>query len=155
MPKMNSMFPSKWLAAADLEDQDRTFTISDISQESVGQGEEQELKWVVFFREVGKGLVLNKTNATSLASCFGDDTDDWIGMRVVLYPTQVQFSGKMVEAIRVKEKQTKNLAKQGPSKVGAATSKKPATPITQADVDAARNDTSEPFDPTDDIDIPY
>jgi hypothetical protein len=108
MPKMNSMFPSKWLTAADLEDADKTLTIADVAQESIGQGEEQELKWVVFFHEYraggerGKGLVLNKTNAVSLAGCFGDDTDDWIGHKVVLYPTQVQFSGKMVEAIRVK-----------------------------------------------------
>jgi hypothetical protein len=118
MPKMSQMFPSKWLAAADLDDQERTFTVSDISEETVGQGEAAEDKWVVTFRETSKGLVLNKTNATSLKTCLGDDTDDWMGRKVVLYPTEVQFQGKMVEAIRVKEKATK-AANKPATKAGA------------------------------------
>ena len=138
MPKMHQMFPSRWLAAADLEDQDRTYTITDVTQELIGQGEDQDHKWVVSFREVDKGLVLNKTNATSQASCLGDDTDDWLGRKVVLYSTEVQFSGRMVEAIRVREKATRQLAKQA-----AAPSKKTAQPVTQAEVDAAMADDGE------------
>ena len=131
MPKLNSMFPSKWLAAADLDEQGNTLTIADVTQERIGQGEEQELKWVVHFREKEKGLVLNKTNATSIASCLGDDTDEWLGCKVVLYPTEVQFSGKMVEAIRVKEKATKaaNKVVQSPAPRGKV------QPVTQSEVD--------------------
>lgn len=137
MPKMNEMFPSKWLAAADLNDQDVTLTISDVSQETVGQGDDAELKWCVYFSEVKKGLVLNKTNAGSLSSSLGDDTDDWIGKKVVLYPTEVQFNSKMVEAIRVKEKATKVANKQQ-QPAGARTAAPPrqtAPPVTQAEVD--------------------
>lgn len=112
MPKMSQMFPSKWLAAADLNEQDITLTIQDVQSEIVGQGDEAESKWVVYFREVSKGLVLNKTNAGSISGALGDDTDDWIGRQIVLYPTEVAFGGKMVEAIRVKEKATRQLAQQ-------------------------------------------
>lgn len=141
MPKMNQMFPSKWLAAADLNDADATLTIKAVEEETVGQGDEAERKWVVYFNEVGKGLVLNKTNANSISSCLGDDTDDWIGRKVVLYPTQVQFSGKMVEAIRVKERATRNLFKPA-AKPGTRTEPQPgygnihkAQPVTQAEAD--------------------
>ena len=140
MAKLNQMFPSKWLAAADLNDTDTTLTVDSVTQEVVGQGEEAETKWVVYFREVSKGLVLNKTNATSFGSCLGDDTDDWIGSRVVLYPTQVQFSGKMVEAIRVKEKATRIANK--PAAARPQPSRQTAPPVTQAEAD-------------DDSDIPF
>ena len=132
MPKMNSMFPSKWLAAADLDEQGNTLTIADVTQERIGQGEEQELKWVVHFREKEKGLVLNKTNATSIASCLGDDTDEWLGCKVVLYPTEVQFSGKMVEAIRVKEKATKAANKPAPTPPARGK----VAPVTQQEIDS-------------------
>lgn len=141
MARMGDMFPSKWLSAADLHDNDATLTISSISQELVGQGEEAERKWVVYFNEVNKGLVLNKTNATSFANCFGDDTDEWEGRRVVLYPTEVNFSGRMVEAIRVKEKATKNANKPVALKPGKP---QPAKPMTQEEVDAGE-DSDIPF----------
>jgi hypothetical protein len=50
----------------------------------------------------------------------------------VLYPTEVQFSGKMVEAIRVKEKATRQANKATPK----ATPGKPAPAVTQQEVDA-------------------
>lgn len=139
MPKMSQMFPSKWLAAADLDEQDRTLTVADVTEELIGQGEEQDLKWVIHFREVDKGLVLNKTNATTITSALGDDTDEWIGRKVVLYPTEVSFSGKMVAAIRVKEKATRAANKATPK----AQPGKTAAPVTQAEVD---EDEDIPFD---------
>ena len=110
----------------------------------VGQGEEAERKWVVYFNEVNKGLVLNKTNATSLAACLGDDTDEWEGQRVVLYPTEVNFSGRMVEAIRVKEKATKNANKPTALKPGKP---QQAKPTTQVEVDET--------DEGDESDLPF
>ena len=53
--------------------------------------------------EGGKKLTLNKTNARVLAGMVGDDTDTWLGLKVVVHfdPT-VMFSGKMIGGIRVK-----------------------------------------------------
>jgi len=145
MPKMNQMFPSPFLSAADLNDQEMAFTISDVAQETVGKGDDAEVKWVVYFSEADKGLVLNKTNATSITACLGDDTDEWMSRKVVLYPTQVQFSGKMVDAIRVKEKATKVANKATPK---PEPTRKTAPPVTQQEVD---EDIEIPFDGKSDV----
>lgn len=51
----------------------------------------------------GKKLTLNKTNARILAGMIGDDTDTWLGKKVVVtFDPTVMFSGKMVGGIRVK-----------------------------------------------------
>ena len=143
MPKMNAMFPSKYLAAADLDEREQTYTVSGIDTEVVGQGDEAESKWVLYFSEADKGLVLNKTNATSISGALGDDTDDWIGRQIVLYPTEVAFSGKMVACIRVKEKATRTLAQQAMKRAQAQRmpvpdskpAGKPAKPMTQEEAD--------------------
>ena len=87
MPKMNQMFPSPFLSAADLNDQEMVLTVSGVAQETVGKGDDADVKWVVYFSEADKGLVLNKTNATSITACLGDDTHEWMGRKVVLYLT--------------------------------------------------------------------
>jgi hypothetical protein len=146
MPKMGQMFPSKWLAAADLNDSDVTLTVSDVTQEMVGQGDNGDMKWIVFFRERDKGLVLNKTNASSISSIYGDDTDEWIGQQVVLYPTEVDFQGKKTEAIRVKEKATRLLMQRAVKQAVQAPVKPRNAPVTQAEADRMDDQTDDiPF----------
>lgn len=111
MPKLADMYPSRWLRATDCEDGDLILTIEDVRQEKVGMGGDDSLKWVVYFHENDKGLVLNKTNSNTIAKLYGDDTDDWTGKKVVLYATEVQFQGDMVDAIRVRTKPPKAAAK--------------------------------------------
>jgi hypothetical protein len=106
MPKVSDAFPSKYLAAdVDVKDMDEGGTILTIRAgdfELVGQGDDQEQKLVLYFEEVNKGLIVNKTNATTLSQILkSDDTDDWIGKAVKLYAKDVEFSGKMVRGIRV------------------------------------------------------
>lgn len=100
MPKVNEMYPSRYLKAADCEDAELVLTIKSIEEEKIGTDD----KWVVYFRGEDKGLVLNKTNTNVIAKLYGDDTDDWIGKAITLYATEVQFQGDMVEAIRVRSK---------------------------------------------------
>lgn len=101
--KMSQMFPSKYLKADELGDSDHTFTISRIAIESLGQGAEKDEKPVVYFSEIEKGLVVNKTNATTITKIAGsDDTEDWIGKKVTLFATEVQFGADMVLSIRVR-----------------------------------------------------
>ena len=71
--------------------------IASIGEEELGG----EKHLVVYFRGKQKALVLNKTNASYLATAISDETDDWPGHEIVLYPTKVNFQGKMVDAIRV------------------------------------------------------
>ena len=47
-------------------------------------------------------MVLNVTNTKIISAAFGDDSDNWDGKVIVLYPAMVQFGSDMVEAIRVK-----------------------------------------------------
>lgn len=105
MPRASEMYPSRWMAAADLLDQDLTLTIDRIETQVIKDfdGGDTE-KWVLFFREEDKGLVLNKTNTKVIAGLYGDETEDWRGQRVTLYPTWVDFQGRSVEAIRVRPK---------------------------------------------------
>lgn len=132
--KTNQIFPSKYLAAADLNDEHVMLTIDDAEMETLNE----EQKLVIRFREVQKGMVVNKTNCGAIEQALGsDDTDDWIGRRIVLYPTMVDFQGRQVEAIRVHPKKTKALQSKADL---APAAKQPAgpgkvKPVTQAEVD--------------------
>ena len=79
MPRVVDMIPSKWLKAEDCIDNDLTLTIRSIIEEPIGQGAERSDKWVCYFHEHHKGLVLNKTNINTIAKLLGEDTDQWIG----------------------------------------------------------------------------
>lgn len=100
---INSAFPSKYLKAEDVEE-DVVVTIKAVKMETVGQGAKQELKPIVFFAELPKGLVLNKTNAKMIEKISSSaDTDEWNGVKVRLISTEVEFQGDLVMAIRVRE----------------------------------------------------
>jgi hypothetical protein len=107
MPSVNDMYPSKWLKSSDCEDGDLVLTIAEIREERIGQGSQADDKWVVYFKEEDKGLVLNKTNTNTIAKLYGDETESWIGKQIVLFATEVQFQGDMVEAIRIRSKPPK------------------------------------------------
>lgn len=101
--KMHEMFPSNFLKAADLGDEDVCMTISKVTMEKLGQGQDAEVKPIIHFRETEKQFVLNKTNATTIIKIAGsDDTDDWIDKKITLYATEVAFGAEMVLSIRVR-----------------------------------------------------
>jgi hypothetical protein len=100
---INSAFPSKYLKADDAE-QDLILTIRGVKVETVGQGPKAEQKPVVYFVEVEKGIVLNKTNAKMIAKIAkSDDTDHWKGVIIRLISTEVEFQGDLVMSLRVRE----------------------------------------------------
>src|SRR5262245_40173132 len=95
---INGAFPSTYLKAADLQGRRITVAIAAVKMEDIGS----DTKPVLHFQGKDKGLVLNKTNANMISEiCGTDETDDWSGKRVVLYPTKTDFQGKRVDAIRV------------------------------------------------------
>ena len=132
---INDAFPSKYLTAADLpEEGSKVVTVEKIGLEEVGR--DKETKPIIYFAEFNKALVLNVTNARTIARALGsEDFDDWIGQRIALYRTEVQYGGDMVEGIRVK-------LKSPPSKPAPATKplNKPVVvtrerPVTEPDDD--------------------
>jgi len=69
------------------------------------EGAEPEQKWCLTFHELDKPLVLNATNIQLCEQiCGSDDTDHWIGKRIVLYTDpNVSYAGKLIGGIRVRK----------------------------------------------------
>jgi hypothetical protein len=65
-------------------------------------GEKQETKACVWFTNIDKGLLLNKTNLRTLQGAFGDDMEKWADKIVVLYSIMAPLRGQMVPALRVR-----------------------------------------------------
>jgi hypothetical protein len=101
--KISQLFPSKFVKAADLNGKTITLTIAKLVVEELGHGNEKERKPVLYFQKATKGLVLNRTNAMTIASLYGDESDDWPGKRISIYPTRVRAFGSMQDTIRVRE----------------------------------------------------
>lgn len=136
--QVDDIYPSKWFRAADLKGQANQVTIRDVDCGEVG--EKQQI--ILIFNGEWKPLGLNKTNAQAIADLYGSDTDDWIGASLVLFPTRVDFQGKMVDAVRVDTRATQRLLQEEVKKSKAASqtkpakNQKPARPLTQEEVDA-------------------
>lgn len=98
------MFPSKYVRAADLMGKDVTVEIASVKMEELTMaGGKKDKKPVMTFKGKDKALVLNKTNATTIASGYGSDTKDWVGQPITLYPTKTNCGGAQVDCIRVRE----------------------------------------------------
>lgn len=157
MARISDVYPSKYFTAADLQGQAHAYTIAQADIGWVGEGDQARQQVMLTFEESDKQLGLNKTNAKAITGLYGDDTDDWIGEQVVLFPTRVDYQGKMVDAVRVDESQSRRIlqdklkAQKAQQQRGGAPAAKPAgKPITQKEVVA------EGFDKIDgDSDIPF
>lgn len=101
---VNQVFPSKYVRAADLGGREIALQMARCIMEkmSAGEGRPEEQKPVLYFAKATKGLVLNRTNAMTIAAAYGPETDAWAGKWVTLYATRVKAFGAMHDAIRVK-----------------------------------------------------
>src|SRR5262249_10797846 len=61
-----------------------------------------DFKPVVYFNGKEKGVVLNKTNSYTIATAYGDETNDWFGNEVILFSVMTEYGGKHTPAIRVR-----------------------------------------------------
>jgi arabinogalactan endo-1,4-beta-galactosidase len=102
---ISQAFPSKYIKAADLQDQNVRVIMDHLQFEDIGDGDQ---KPVLYFRGKDKGMVVNKTNANNISMVYGDETDDWAGKEIILYPTMVDYQGRSVPAIRVRPPQAKD-----------------------------------------------
>jgi len=122
------MIPSNFLKASDLLVDDE-YTEVDVTIISVVQQEmpnDGTQKWVVYFKEFDKALVLNVTNTRKLGELCGDLSDDWVGKRIRLYVAPVSFRGEEVSSIRIKQAR-QNSARSAP-KTSAGNDASAATP---------------------------
>jgi hypothetical protein len=100
MTNLDDLYPSKYIKHSDLKGQDVTVTIKCLVVEEVGM--EGEKKPVLYFEGTDKGLVMNVTNANTIAAAYGRDTDAWKGKQITLYGTTTDFAGKPVDCVRVR-----------------------------------------------------
>lgn len=106
MPRIGEMIESKFLKKEDVGGQRGVLvTISGCQQANVAMpGADPEMKWTLSFQELDKPMVLNSTNIHMCAqACGSDNTDDWMGKKVVLFEDpNVSFGGKLVGGIRLR-----------------------------------------------------
>jgi hypothetical protein len=70
--KLNDIYPSQYLKAADIGDEPMSLTIDHVEMVEMQDGTR---KPALFFQEQDKGMILNRTNANAVAAIHGDDTD--------------------------------------------------------------------------------
>jgi len=101
--KAIDLCPPPHLCAEELEGRDVSVVIDSVGFGEVG--EEKKTKGIIFFKEHGgRGLVLNRTNLSRIIELHGDDTDQWAGKSITLYPSETELAGKTVDCIRVRPK---------------------------------------------------
>lgn len=125
MPNVNDLKQSKYLKQQDVGT-GVLVTIAKYEELNVApEGQGEGLKWVLWFKELAKPMVLNSTNGQLLEKITGSgDFDDWIGKVVVLYnDPNVSFAGKITGGIRVRAQRT---AAQAPKQTGGRSTVPPA-----------------------------
>jgi hypothetical protein len=100
---ITDLFPNNYLRPEDLSG-DTPFTIKGVEcRELRERSGENTQKAVVGFKESDKGLPLNKTNAVSIASLYGEETEAWTGKLIMLYATPVSTPEGIRDGIRVRD----------------------------------------------------
>jgi hypothetical protein len=145
MVNINDEFPSKYLKSGDLQGAAVKVKISNVTSEDIGG----DRKLIMHFENRTKGMVLNKTNARTIADVYGDDTDNWIGGLIEVFAMKVDFQGRMVDGLRVR------VPRQAPARAQAAPNARDrAEQPAMAEAHAAGG---QPFDDgfDDDSEIPF
>jgi hypothetical protein len=100
-----SCFPGRFLSAGHFDGKRITLTVAHAYLEDLDGSEDKPSskppKLVMSFVGKKMELVLPKTNAYCLKEMFGNKLADWVGKKVVFYPTKTKFGGKLVDCIRI------------------------------------------------------
>jgi hypothetical protein len=110
---VSDIIKSKYLRKEDIG-KGLLVTITDIAQETIGHGTEQEEKAVLYFAETEKPLVLNTVNTLTIADIAGTSENinkNWIGTQIVLFVDEtIMMKNKKVGGVRVRAPKTKTPA---------------------------------------------
>jgi hypothetical protein len=127
--KKEDVFPARFLKASDLSGKPMVVTIEGTVREvlKTPDGKQQE-KPVLYFTGMKKSLACNITNWDSVAEICGEDSDEWPGHQIELFPAKTQMGGRTVDCIRIRPPtpsgpQPKKPATPKPPKKGAAAAK--------------------------------
>jgi hypothetical protein len=141
MTDYRKLFPSEYLRPVDMLGLgDVPVTIAGIKTElvkSFREGSDQEDVCVVMsIVGTDKRLILNRTNADTIASIYGNDIEAWAGKRVTLFiQGGVKAFGKVWDAIRIRPKPPARQAKSSGERLQEAPRGPEAPEDVQARVD--------------------
>ena len=99
------LYPSKYLSALDLDGMEQAvFKILSIRHEAIQNPEGgTEEKPVLRFEDTEKGLILNRTNADTIAGLYGSEVESWTGKRITLFVEKdVHAFGKKWDVVRIR-----------------------------------------------------
>ena len=90
-------------------------TIADVTMESMNSGKGgQQTKPCLRFKERSKLMVLNKTNAKTLAAILGPETENWKGARVTIAAPVIDAFGKSARSLRITDVQPEKIVAAKP-----------------------------------------
>lgn len=82
-----------------------TVTIERVVNEEVfnPSSNSKETALALYFKGAKKGIVLNKTNAKTIAKVVGSPMiEEWVGKKIIIYPKAGKFFGEQMQVVRVK-----------------------------------------------------
>jgi len=122
------MFPTQYLASEEFTGKDVPLTIKDVRVENLRMSDGgTEDKVILTFTKTDKKLVLNKTNATTIAKLYGGEARAWVGKTITLFPTECSAFGKTVDCIRVRSTKPKHKPASDPGSAPATEQRLPVT----------------------------
>lgn len=104
MADYRTMFDSNYVRSWDLGGKARTVVIERVEVGTLKDHKTNATKKMphVWFKGAKKPLGLNKTNSKTIATMYGNDTAQWIGKAITIYPTKTSVGGTETDCIRVK-----------------------------------------------------
>ena len=99
--KISELYPRRFARGSDLKGP-ATVTIKDITQEELHPNGKPVKKFVLWFTETPRGVVLSRPLAMQLAGILGDDTTSWKDQKITLYPEPMNVAGRACVAIRAR-----------------------------------------------------
>ena len=121
--KTSDVFPSRYLKWQDLNGKEVRVIIKSITIEDLGN----DRKPVMFFDGAQKGMIVNKTNWSTIAQAYGDESDAWTGKPVILFAMNTSFQGRPTQGLRVR------IPVDQPAGDTPAFAAEPAQPVAAAD----------------------
>ena len=102
---LDQAYGSKFLSSTDVGNRKIRTKIARVRKEELRDGDagKKKIKFVIYFKSLDKGLILNATNKNALADAFGKVPAKWIGAEVgVFVDPNVTFAGKRVPGLRLR-----------------------------------------------------
>jgi hypothetical protein len=100
--RVTDLCPSPHIEALDIGDNlgdEMLVTFDHVEEELIGG----EMRYVIFFAEFQRGLILNRTVSRSIQKMYGSEIDNWVGKKMTLYRSETPVGGEVKPCVRVRE----------------------------------------------------